>query len=66
MAFIGQPSADKPWSLKVDGHHIALNLTFNAAHVSATPLFEAHRLQKPQLVKLLSARGAKALIASRS
>ena len=35
-------------------------------HISATPLFEAHRLQKPQLVKLLSARGAKALIASRS
>jgi len=40
VAFIGQPSADKPWSLKVDGHHIALNITFNAAHVSATPLFD--------------------------
>ncbi|TAL36355.1 MAG: DUF3500 domain-containing protein [Phenylobacterium sp.] len=40
VAFIGEPSADKPWSLKVDGHHIALNLTFNAAHVSATPLFD--------------------------
>lgn len=40
VAFIGQPSADKPWSLKVDGHHIALNLTFNAVHVSATPLFD--------------------------
>jgi hypothetical protein len=40
VAFIGEPSADKPWSLKVDGHHIALNITFNAAHVSATPLFD--------------------------
>jgi hypothetical protein len=40
IAFIGEPSADKPWSLKVDGHHIALNITFNAAHVSATPLFD--------------------------
>lgn len=40
VAFVGEPSADKPWSLKVDGHHIALNLTFNAAHVSATPLFD--------------------------
>jgi hypothetical protein len=40
VAFIGEPSADKPWSLKVDGHHIALNITFNAAHISATPLFD--------------------------
>ena len=40
VAFIGEPSPDKPWSLKVDGHHIALNITFNAAHVSATPLFD--------------------------
>jgi hypothetical protein len=40
VALIGEPSADKPWSLKVDGHHIALNITFNAAHVSATPLFD--------------------------
>lgn len=40
VAFIGEPSADKPWSLKVDGHHIAINITFNATHVSATPLFD--------------------------
>lgn len=40
VAFIGEPTADKPWSLKVDGHHIALNITFNAARVSATPLFD--------------------------
>jgi hypothetical protein len=32
--------------------------------ISATPLFEAHRLQKPQIAKLLSQRGAKALISS--
>lgn len=40
VAFVGEPSPDKPWSLKVDGHHIALNITFNAARVSATPLFD--------------------------
>jgi hypothetical protein len=40
-------------------------VTGNAlVHISATPLFEAHRLQRPQIAKLLSARGAKALIAS--
>jgi Ankyrin repeat len=33
-------------------------------HISATPLFEAHRLQKTQIAKLLSQRGAKALIAT--
>jgi hypothetical protein len=32
--------------------------------ISTTPLFEAHRLQKPQIVKLLTQRGGKALIAS--
>jgi Ankyrin repeat len=42
-------------------------VTGNAlVYISATPLFEAHRLQKPPIVKLLSARGAKALITSRS
>jgi Ankyrin repeat len=34
--------------------------------ISTTPLFEAHRLQQPQIVKLLSQRGAKALISSRT
>jgi Ankyrin repeat len=33
-------------------------------HISTTPLFEAHRLQKTQIAKLLTQRGAKALIAS--
>ena len=33
-------------------------------HISATPLFEAHRLQMPQIAKLLSQRGAKASISS--
>lgn len=40
IALLGEPSADKPWILKVDGHHIAYNITFNGAHVSATPLFD--------------------------
>lgn len=40
IAFIGDPSPDKPWAVKVDGHHIAYNITFNAARVSATPLFD--------------------------
>ena len=33
-------------------------------HISTTPLFEAHRLQKPQIAKALSQRGAKAQIAA--
>ena len=40
VAMIGDPSPGKPWILKVDGHHIAYNITFNAAQVSATPLFD--------------------------
>jgi hypothetical protein len=40
VAFVGEPSADRPWSLKVDGHHLAYNVTFNAPQVSATPLFD--------------------------
>lgn len=40
VAMIGEPSGDKPWILKVDGHHIAYNITFNGAQVSATPLFD--------------------------
>jgi hypothetical protein len=40
-------------------------VTGNAVvHISTTPLFEAHRLQKPQIAKLLTQRGAKALITS--
>jgi hypothetical protein len=40
VAFLGEPSADKPWGLKVDGHHVAFNITFNAPRISATPLFD--------------------------
>lgn len=40
LAFIGPPSPAKPWSLKVDGHHVAFNIAFNAPRVSATPLFD--------------------------
>ena len=40
IAFIGEPAAGKPWSLKVDGHHLAYNITVNAPQVSATPLFD--------------------------
>lgn len=40
VAFVGEPSGTKPWSLKVDGHHVAYNITFNAPRVSATPLFD--------------------------
>jgi uncharacterized protein DUF3500 len=40
IAFIGEPSRNRPWILKVDGHHVAYNIAFNAAKVSATPLFD--------------------------
>jgi hypothetical protein len=40
MAFIGEPSPTQPWILQVGGHHIAYNIAFNSARVSATPLFD--------------------------
>lgn len=41
LAFLGTPSTTGTWQLQFGGHHLALNLTFNAGAVTgATPMFE--------------------------
>ena len=39
VAILGTPSTTAPWMLQVGGHHLAYNITYNAAQVSATPVF---------------------------
>lgn len=39
VGFLGAPSTTMPWMLKIGGHHLALNLTFNSKFPSATPQF---------------------------
>ncbi len=39
VAFLGKPSATTAWMLKVGGHHLAYNFTFNGKLPGATPLF---------------------------
>ena len=39
VAFLGTPSAQKPWILQAGGHHLAYNFAFNGPEAGATPLF---------------------------
>ena len=39
VAFLGIPSAQKPWILQSGGHHLAYNFAFNGPEAGATPLF---------------------------
>jgi hypothetical protein len=39
IAFYGTPSITSPWMLQINGHHFALNHTFNGTDTSATPYF---------------------------
>ncbi len=39
VAFLGTPSAQKPWILQAGGHHLAYNFAFNGPETGATPLF---------------------------
>ena len=39
IAFYGTPSSTSPWMLQINGHHFALNHTFNGTQISATPYF---------------------------
>ena len=29
LAIFGEPSAEKPWAIQLDGHHVAINLSFH-------------------------------------
>ena len=39
VAFLGTPSAQKPWILQSGGHHLAYNFAFNGPEAGTTPLF---------------------------
>ncbi len=39
IAFYGTPSSSSPWMLQVNGHHFALNHTYNGKYTSASPYF---------------------------
>jgi hypothetical protein len=39
VAFLGTPSAQKPWILQSGGHHLAYNFAFNGPEAGSTPLF---------------------------
>jgi len=39
VTIFGTPSPDKAWGWRLEGHHLALNFTFNARIVSSTPTF---------------------------
>ena len=39
LSIYGEPSADKPWGYRFDGHHLSLNFTTVAGSVSSTPFF---------------------------
>jgi hypothetical protein len=39
LAVFGEPSADKPWAIQLDGHHIAVNITFVGDKMSFSPSF---------------------------
>ncbi len=37
--FFGEPSENKIWSFRFEGHHLSLNFTFSPSGVSCTPMF---------------------------
>ncbi len=39
LSIYGEPSADKPWGYRFDGHHLSLNFTTLEGGVSPTPFF---------------------------
>jgi len=39
VALYGVPSTSTPWQLQFSGHHLAINLNYNTAYPSATPMF---------------------------
>jgi hypothetical protein len=39
VAVFGEPSADKPWGWRVEGHHLSVNFTLSGGRIAATPSF---------------------------
>ena len=39
LAVFGEPSAEKPWAIQFDGHHIAVNITLVGEKIALSPTF---------------------------
>ena len=57
LAIFGEPSAEKPWAIQFDGHHVAVNITLAAEKMSLSPTFigtQPHRypLNKKEIVPM--------------
>ena len=39
LAVFGEPSAETPWAIQLDGHHIAVNITLAGENISLSPTF---------------------------
>ncbi|MEM7146428.1 MAG: DUF3500 domain-containing protein [Verrucomicrobiota bacterium] len=39
LAIFGEPSADSPWAIQLDGHHLAINLSILGDEMSLSPTF---------------------------
>lgn len=39
VAVFGEPSADKPWGWRIEGHHLSVNFTLAGDKIAATPSF---------------------------
>lgn len=39
LAVFGEPSAKSPWAIQLDGHHVAINLSFRGEQVGMSPSF---------------------------
>ncbi len=39
FSFWGEPSLNKPWGFKLEGHHLSLNFTYADMSIAPTPLF---------------------------
>ena len=39
LVIFGEPSAEEPWAIQLDGHHIAINLSFKGEKVGMSPSF---------------------------
>ena len=39
LVVFGEPSETEPWALQLDGHHLALNLTFAGSRIGMSPTF---------------------------
>ena len=49
LGIYGEPSAEKPWAIQLDGHHVAINLNFDGDSMGLSPSFIG---TQPKAIKL--------------